>query len=153
MAPKLSATCREFSILVAEQWMWKAMGMQLWKGKLAFFVFPVNSALCVLGPSGTARLPVNVCCFQREKFLITIWMVRGLGMGFISTSELTVPQVGSSSGKVSQQPFAALPDGCVRKGGQKSRRTRCKGGAGSSGPWRLSSTVPRCCPAAGALHC
>lgn len=39
-------------------------------------------------------------------------------MGFISTSELTLPQVGSSSGRASQQPFAALPDGCVRKGGR-----------------------------------
>lgn len=75
---------------------------------------------------------VNMCCFQGEKLLITIWMVvRGLGMGFVSTSELTVPQVGSSSGEVSQQPFAALPDGCMRKGGQKSCRSRCEGGAGS----------------------
>lgn len=100
-----------------------------------------------------SSVPVNVCCFQGEKLLITIWMVRGLGMGFISTSEPTVPQVGSSWGKVSRQPLAVLPDGCVRKGGQKSHRTRCKGGAGSSGPWQLSSAVPRCRPAAGASQC
>lgn len=66
---------------------------------------PCSSSVCVLGPSGTARLPVNVCCFQGEKLLITIWMVSGLGMGFISTSEPTVPQVGSSSGEVSEQPL------------------------------------------------
>lgn len=64
---------------------------------------PCSSSVCVLGPSGTARLPVSVCCFKGEKLLITIWMVKGLGMGFVSTSELTVPQVGSSSGRVLQR--------------------------------------------------
>lgn len=69
-------------------------------------------------------------------------MARGLGIGFISTPELTVPQVGSSSERVSQQPFAVLPDGRVRKGAQKSQGTKWKGGVRSSGPWRLSLRSP-----------
>lgn len=77
-------------------------------------------------------------------------MVRGLGTGFISTSELTVPQVGSSSGRVSEQPFAALPDGCVRKGG---RNPAGPGAREELGAAVLGGSAPRCCPAAGASRC
>lgn len=106
-----------------------------------------SSSLCVLGPSGTARLPGNVECFQGEKLLITIWMERGLEIGFTSAPELTVPQVGSSSEVVSQQPFAILRDGCVRKGGPKSQRTKCGEEVGAAVLGGSARTGPRCRPA------
>lgn len=77
-------------------------------------------------------------------------MARGLGIGLTSTPELTALQVGSFSAEVSQQRFAVLPDGCARKSGHKSPRTKRQGGAVLGGS---ASAVPCCCHAAGAWWC
>lgn len=78
-------------------------------------------------------------------------MARGLGTALVSALELTVPQVGSSSEQVSQQPFVLLPDGGVRKGSQQSPRTRRQGGVlGSPAPQSLAAGPLGGCHAAGA---
>lgn len=41
--------------------------------------------------------------------------------------------------------FCSVARWVCEEGRQKSRRTRCKRGAGSSGPWRLSPSLLSCC--------
>lgn len=98
--------------------------------------------LCVHRPSGTACLPGNMQCFQGEELLITIWMVRGLGMGFISAPELAVLQV---------EGFSANLCGAVWWVCEERRAVvqedPAVGGGVSRGPWSSSSSpavLPAC---------